>query len=134
MDQTLDEVKKEADDRLKENLKKLTDDWLSNNIEDSSYAISVAKYDLLNQLEGKLLECGYQEYTSLITNTKLIIGYISSKDFTPKEEQQVKEKLREIKRIWNDYESNKAEKNQAVKEIVDKIEDLQMKILELVKG
>ena len=134
MDQTLDVVKKEADDRLKENLRKLTDDWLSGEKDDSSYAVSAANYVLLNQLEEKLLECGYQEYASLITHTEFIIDYLPAKDLATEKKQQVKEMLREIKHIWNDYESSKAEKDQAVDEIVDKIEVLLLKILELVKG
>ena len=123
MDQTLDEAVKEAE----AGPEKWIDDYLSDKINASSFSVLV----VLNRLERKL--SGYRRYAELKAHIGLITGLVSGKHLTPKEEQRVKEKLREVMRIRSDDESGTAEKDQAVDGIVDKIEDLLLEIIGFVK-
>jgi len=132
MDQTnTDQALNEADKNMKARLKELTDKWLLDN-DDSSFANAVAVCQKLNELDEIIF--GYQMCAKLKTLVVIIIDYVSKKHSTPKNKQQIKEKLKEIQRICNDYEANKDEKEQAISEIIDKIENLLLEIIELVKG
>jgi len=115
-------------------LKELTDEWLSND-DDSSFAVLVATCQKLNELKEEWLKD--QKYLKLSTLVVFILESVSKKHLKPKEKQQTKEKLKEIIRIWNDSKASKAEKEQAVAEISDKIVDtlhvLLEEILVLVK-
>jgi len=121
-DQSLNEEKKEVE----ENFEKWMGDWLAGKIDDSSFGILA----VITWLKEKWLE--YQKYEELKPNIGIIIGCVLGKDLTPKKKQQVKEKLQEIKRIWNDHEGSRAEKEQDVAAVFDKIEILLTKIISLL--
>jgi|TergutMp193P3_1026864.scaffolds.fasta_scaffold93103_2 hypothetical protein len=116
-----------AEKEVEEKIEKLIDDWLSGKIESAS---SFGILAVINWLEKKW--CGYQQYDELKPNIGIIIGCVSGKRLPPKEKQQVKEKLQKIKRVWNDYEGSKAEKEQDVATIFDEIEGLLIEIIGLV--
>jgi hypothetical protein len=121
-DQALNEEEKEAEEQLE----KWIDDWLSGKLDDFSFGTLT----VLNWLEKKLW--GYQKYAELKPHIRLLMGCVSDRHEAPKEKQQVKEKLQKIKRIWSDYESSKAEKEQDADAVFDEIVDLLLEITGLV--
>lgn len=95
-------------------------DYLSGKINAASFAVLIIiepYIEQLNQLELK-------------ADTGLVIEMISSKHLTPKEEQQVKEKLKEISRIFSDSDSSNDEKQQDASKVKDDMEN----ILHLIVG
>jgi len=118
VDQALEELEKEAEERLK----KWIDDWLSDKLNDFSFGTLI----ILNWLEKKCW--GFQKFDDLKLHTGFLIGYLSAKHEEPKKKQQIKEKLQKIKRIWDDHESSKAEKEQDADAIFDEIIDLLLEI------
>jgi hypothetical protein len=119
MDQTL----KDIYDGLEERLDKLEDDYTSGNIDASSFAGAV----MATRLEKKMVP--YHEElqrldVKIYGHFGLIINLLSSRHLTPKEEQQVKEKLSEIKRTFNEFESCKDEKERNTADAFAKIEKL----------
>jgi len=121
-DQSLNEEEKEVE----ESFEKWIDDWLAGKIDDSSFGILA----VTAWFKKKWL--AYQKYGELKPNIGIIIGCVLGKDLTPKKKQQVKEKLQEIKRIWNNHEDNRAEKEQDVAKVFDEIERLLVEIISLL--
>jgi len=108
---------------LEKRLDNLTDDYLSGKIDEFSFIAS----EILTRLEKKLLPYHEELLKFEITfhsDVLLLKSLLSEKCLTPKKEQKIKEKLRKIKDIVNNLDSNKAEKEQAVASVTDKMNEL----------
>jgi len=119
MKEELCDMYKDLDARLD----KLVDDNLSGNTDDASCSCSTA----LIQIERKLLPY-HKELQNLklevYADIGLIIGLISNKHLTQKEEQEMKRRLKEIKDRFNDSDSNKEDKGRDISEIAEQINNL----------
>ena len=103
----------------------LTDDYLSEKIDDDSFFI----LGNLNRIKMRLLPY----HNELNDHIGLIIGLVSAKRLTPKEKQQVKANLKKIREIMNDLESSGTEKEKAIDVAAEKIEDTLFEIVTLLK-
>jgi uncharacterized protein YgfB (UPF0149 family) len=122
MENEINEFEKAIDDRLEE----LIDKCFSGEIDDSDFFLLT----VLNQLDKQLLSYCEGKPHHLIG---LIIRSISKDRLTPKTKQKLKEELEKIRRAVNDIDSDAGEKEEAINEAIDKIDNMFVKILEFVK-
>lgn len=123
----MDQKLNNAYNALEKKLDELEDDYLSGKIDDASFAEAV----IITRLEKKILP--YHEELKKLNikidgHIGLIIGLLSGRHLTPKEEQQVKEKLIEIKKIFNKFDSSEDKKEKNIADTFEKIEELLIKI------
>jgi len=113
----------EAYKDLDAKLDKLIDSNLSGIVDDASLSCLAA----LIQIERKLLPY-HKELQNLeqraIGDIGLVFGLISEKHLTPKEEQEIKRKLKDIKDVFNNWDGSKEDRDRVIAEIVGQIEDL----------
>jgi hypothetical protein len=125
MDDETEKIKlneKALDDRLEE----LIDERISEKIDDSEFTLST----IINRTVKRLLK-----YSNGVINPYfgILTDYITKNRLSPKTKQKLKEELEKIRRAVNDIDSDAGEKEEAINEAIDKIDNMFVKILEFVK-
>jgi seryl-tRNA synthetase len=126
------EVKlKDAFDELENKLNDLVDDNEKGIIDDTQFSTSVAVLQMHKKLLPYHEELQNLEET-LIAHIGLVFNLILKKQLTPKEEQEIKRKIKEIKDIFNNFTGSKKDKEQQISEIAKKSNDLLLEIVGLL--
>jgi len=127
---TNEEILKTEYDELETKLDKLIDDNESGKIDDAQFSILVA----ILQMRKKLLPY-HEELQNLETELFDHFGLIFNltvKQSTPKEEQEIKHKIKEIKNIFNNFKGTNGDKKQQISEIAEQIDNLLLEIVGLL--
>jgi seryl-tRNA synthetase len=124
---------KTAYDELETRLNELVDDNENGKIDDAQFSTLVAVIQM-----HKILLPHHEELQNLVIklfpNIGLVFDLISKKQLTPKEEQEIKRKIKEIKDIFNNSKESKKDKEQQISEIAEQINDLLLEIVGLLSN
>jgi seryl-tRNA synthetase len=127
---TNEERLKEAYDELEAKLDNLVDDNESGKIDDAQFSILVA----ILQMRKKLLPY-HEELQNLETELFDHIGLVfklTIEQSTPKKEQEIKRKIKDIKNIFNNFKGSEKIKKRQISEITEQIDKLLLEIVGLM--
>jgi hypothetical protein len=115
----MDKEKNNIYEDLADDVDKVLDDYYSGEKDATASITAVCLESLKAKLKPYHEELQNMEKSEIFGHIGLILNLLTDKESIAKEEQQVKEKLRQIKKIFNAIYSSKDEKDEYIKKIFE---------------
>ena len=119
---------------LADDIEKIVGDYKSGNIDASAFHTAVCLELLKAKLKPYNDRIQNMEKSEIFGHIGLILGLLPGKHTIAKEEQQVKEKLRQVEKIFNAIDSSKDEKDEYFKKTFEDMFNILDDICVLLSG